>query len=29
MFSDERGQGVRKGYFSDLPIEYGGSVLVR
>ena len=24
MFSDERGQGARKGYFSDIPIKYGG-----
>ena len=24
MFSDERGQGARKEYFSDIPIKYGG-----
>ena len=24
MFSDERGQGAREGYFSDIPVKYGG-----
>ena len=24
MISDERGQGARKRYFSDIPVKYGG-----
>ena len=24
MISDERGQGVREGYFSNIPVKYGG-----
>ena len=24
MISDERGQGAREGYFSDIPVKYGG-----